>query len=113
VAGGGPESPAAQEKAPASRGLNLPRRPPAGRASRPVWALDFQFDQTANGRILKLLNIVDEHSWEELGGLVERRIDTDRTVAALEAIVRRARSRRCSRAGCRRCWESRRGAEGG
>jgi putative transposase len=53
-----------------------------------VWALDFQFDQTANGRILKLLNIIDEHSREELGGLVERRIDADRTVAALEDIRR-------------------------
>jgi putative transposase len=60
------------------------------RAEHPghVWALDFQFDQTANGRILKLLNIIDEHSREELGGLVERRIDADRTVAALEDIRR-------------------------
>ena len=59
------------------------------RAERPnhVWALDFQFDQTSDGRILKLLNIVDEHSREELGGLVERRIDADRTVAALDDIV--------------------------
>ncbi len=59
------------------------------RAQRPnhVWGLDFQFDQTADGRILKLLNIVDEHSREELGGLVERRIDADRTVAALDGIV--------------------------
>ena len=33
------------------------------RAERPdqVWALDFQFDQTADGRILKLLHVVDEH----------------------------------------------------
>lgn len=50
-----------------------------------VWALDYQFDQTADGRILKLLNIVDEHTREELGGLVERRIDADRTVPCLEA----------------------------
>jgi putative transposase len=59
------------------------------RAERPnhVWGLDFQFDQTSDGRILKLLNIVDEHSREELGGLVERRIDADRTVAALDDIV--------------------------
>ncbi len=59
------------------------------RAERPdhVWALDFQFDQTSDARILKLLNIVDEHTREELGGLTERRIDADRTVAALEAIV--------------------------
>ena len=63
------------------------------RAERPnhVWALDFQFDQTSDGRILKLLNIVDEHSREELGGLVERRIDADRTVSVLEGIVTRRR----------------------
>jgi transposase InsO family protein len=51
------------------------------RAERPdhVWALDFQFEQTSDGKILKLLNIVDEHTREELGGLVERRIDADRS----------------------------------
>jgi hypothetical protein len=27
-----------------------------------VWAIDFQFDQTMDGRRLKLLNIVDEYS---------------------------------------------------
>jgi len=27
-----------------------------------VWALDFQFDQTADGKVLKLLNVVDEHT---------------------------------------------------
>ncbi|MGH2778211.1 MAG: hypothetical protein ACRDJB_06130 [Actinomycetota bacterium] len=36
-----------------------------------VWGLDFQFDQTSDGKVLKLLNIVDEHTREELGGLVE------------------------------------------
>ena len=63
------------------------------RAKRPdhVWALDFQFDQTSDGKILKLLNIVDEHSREELGGLVERRIDADRTVAMLDGIVSKRR----------------------
>jgi putative transposase len=60
----------------------------AGRAHH-VWALDFQFDQTSDGKILKLLNIVDEHTREELGGLVERRIDADRTVACLDDIVKR------------------------
>jgi len=61
------------------------------RAERPnhVWGLDFQFDQTSDGKVLKLLNIVDEHTREELGGLVERRIDADRTVAALDDIVAR------------------------
>jgi putative transposase len=27
-----------------------------------VWALDYQFDQTTDGRILKLLNVVDEYT---------------------------------------------------
>jgi transposase InsO family protein len=42
-----------------------------------VWALDYQFDQTTDGRILKLLNVVDEHTREALTITVERRIDAD------------------------------------
>ena len=58
-------------------------------AQRPnhVWALDFQFDQTADGRILKLLHVVDEFTREALDVLCERRIDADRTVARLERLV--------------------------
>jgi hypothetical protein len=29
-----------------------------------LWALDFQFDQTSNGRTLKLLNVIDEFTRE-------------------------------------------------
>ena len=59
------------------------------RAERPdqVWALDFQFDTTTDGLILKLLHVVDEHSREALAVQVERRIDADRTVSVLERIV--------------------------
>ena len=59
------------------------------RAQRPdqVWALDFQFDTTSDGRILKLLHVVDEHTREALAVQVERRIDADRTVSVLERIV--------------------------
>lgn len=64
---------------------------PAGRlrAERPdqVWALDFQFDTTTDGRILKLLHVVDEHTREALAVQVERRIDADHTVRVLERIV--------------------------
>jgi putative transposase len=58
-------------------------------AERPnhVWALDFQFDQTADGKILKLLHIVDEFTREALEVLCERRIGADRTVATLEGLV--------------------------
>ena len=47
------------------------------RAERPnhVWALDFQFDQTADGRVLKLLNIVDEHTREALATVAARSIN--------------------------------------
>jgi putative transposase len=59
------------------------------RAERPnhVWAFDFQFDQTADGRALKLLNIVDEFTREALVMLVERSIDADTVVATLERLV--------------------------
>jgi len=59
------------------------------RAQEPdhVWALDFQFDQTADGRILKLLHIVDEFTREALAIECRRRIDADHTVATLERLV--------------------------
>lgn len=65
------------------------------RAERPnhVWALDYQFDETADGRILKVLNIVDEHTREALTTLPRRRINADATVAALDRIVTQ---RRCA-----------------
>ncbi len=60
------------------------------RACRPnhVWALDFQFDVTTDGRLLKLLHVVDEHTREALVIEVCRRIDADRTVSVLERVVR-------------------------
>jgi putative transposase len=52
-----------------------------------VWALDYQFDQTTDGRILKLLNVVDEHTREALTIAVDRRIDADTTVELLDRLV--------------------------
>lgn len=64
---------------------------PSGRlrAERPnqVWALDFQFDQTADGGRLKLLNVVDEFTREALVTHCRRTIDADQTVAVLEGLV--------------------------
>jgi len=59
------------------------------RAEQPnqVWALDFQHDQTADGRVLRLLNVVDEFTREALEMLVERSIDADRTVSVLERLA--------------------------
>jgi putative transposase len=52
-----------------------------------VWALDYQFDQTQDGRRLKLLNVVDEHTRQALTIQVNRRIDADATVAVLDRLV--------------------------
>lgn len=59
------------------------------RAERPghVWAFDFQFDQTADGRALKLLNVVDEFTREALVMHTARSITADQTVEVLERIV--------------------------
>jgi len=59
------------------------------RAERPghVWAFDFQFDQTADGRALKLLNVVDEFTREALVMHTARSISADQTVEVLEALV--------------------------
>ncbi len=61
------------------------------RAERPnhVWAFDFQFDQTADGRALKLCNVVDEFTREALVMLVARSIDADAVIAELERLVDR------------------------
>ena len=59
------------------------------RAERPdhVWAIDFQFDQTADGHNLKLLHVVDEFTREALAIECHRRIDADKTVSVLDELV--------------------------
>ncbi len=52
-----------------------------------VWALDFQFDQTSDGRMLKILNVIDEFTREALATDVERSIDADGVVACLDRLA--------------------------
>ena len=52
-----------------------------------VWALDFQFDQTSDGRMLKLLNVIDEFTREALATDTERSIDADDVVRCLERLA--------------------------
>jgi len=52
-----------------------------------VWTIDFQFDQTADGRILKLLHVIDEYTREALAIGCERRIDADATVSILDGLL--------------------------
>ena len=59
------------------------------RAERPnhVWAIDFQFDETADQRRLKLTNIVDEHTREALAMRVGRSCTADDLVGELDRLV--------------------------
>jgi putative transposase len=59
------------------------------RAARPnhVWAIDFEFDETSDGRRLKLANIVDEHTREALAMRVGRTCTADDLVAVLAGLV--------------------------
>ena len=53
-----------------------------------VWAIDFQFDETADGRPVKILNVTDEFTKEALAIDIRRSITADDTVEVLEALVR-------------------------
>ena len=62
------------------------------RAERPnhVWALDFLFDTTSDGRPIKVLTMCDEFTRESIGRRLGRSITSDHVVAVLD----QARQRR-------------------
>ncbi len=78
----------------------LPRRrkrlrPPGGqreplRAEYPhhVWAIDFQFDQTVDGRTLKFLNVIDEYSRLCLAIRVGRHCRSAEVIDTIEQLLK-------------------------
>jgi putative transposase len=52
-----------------------------------VGGATFEFDTTVDGRLFKILNLVDEYTREALTCHVARRIDADATVDILETIA--------------------------
>ena len=60
---------------------------PVADAPNTVWAVDFQFDATTDGRPIKIASIVDEHTRECLGGLVERNITGDDLINELDRVA--------------------------
>ena len=52
-----------------------------------IWAMDFQFDTTADGRTIKMLNVIDEFTREALAIEVDRSIDADGVVAVLDRLA--------------------------
>jgi putative transposase len=63
-------------------GAMCPIRPNA------LWALDFQFDTTVDGKTLKMLNVIDEFTREALAIEVDRNIDADDVVNVLDRLAR-------------------------
>ncbi len=70
-----------------------PRRKRAGQSSVPVvdadapnvvWAVDFQFDSTVDGKTVKIASMVDEHTRMSLLNIVDRSITADRLIEGLE-----------------------------
>ncbi len=53
-----------------------------------VWAMDFQFDTTADGRTIKMLNVIGEFTREALAIEVDRSIDADHVVKVLDRLAR-------------------------
>jgi putative transposase len=83
VAGGGPAPSRTRHQDP------LPGTSQRQRAEQPnhLWAIDFQFDETDDGRRLKLTNIVDEHTREALDMRVGRTCTADGVVETLDRLV--------------------------
>ncbi len=52
-----------------------------------VWAIDFQFDATTDGRPIKIANVIDEHTRQALGGQVARSITGEDLVIELGKIA--------------------------
>jgi transposase InsO family protein len=51
-----------------------------------VWAIDFQFDSTIDGKAIKIASMIDEHTQCSLLNIVERSITADRLVDELKTV---------------------------
>jgi hypothetical protein len=58
----------------------------AADAPKIVWATDFQFDSTVDGKAIKISSMIYEHTWMSLLHLVERSITAERLVTELERV---------------------------
>jgi putative transposase len=52
-----------------------------------IWAMGFQSDTTADGRTIKMLNVIDEFTREALAIEVDRSIDADGVVDVLDRLA--------------------------
>lgn len=52
-----------------------------------IWAMDLRFDTTADGRTLKMLNVIDEFTCEALAIEIDRSINADGVIAVLDRLA--------------------------
>lgn len=73
----------------ARRRKKAPRTPGSVTATYPdhIWALAFVFDETNEGRPIKVLNITDEFTRQALACVAACNINADRTVGVFEELV--------------------------
>jgi len=57
--------------------------------------VDFQFDATTDGRPIKIVSIVDEHTRESVGGLVDRLLPASSSPLLVWSCVPRLPPFRC------------------
>ncbi|WP_377454553.1 IS3 family transposase [Rhodococcoides fascians] len=55
-------------------------------APKVVWAMDFQFDSTVDGKAIKIASLIDEHTRESLLNIVERSITAQRLTDELDKV---------------------------
>ncbi|WP_420213934.1 IS3 family transposase [Mycolicibacterium phlei] len=55
-------------------------------APKVVWAIDFQFDSTVDGKAIKIASMIDKHTRESLLNIVERSITGEHLVAELTKV---------------------------
>lgn len=60
---------------------------PGATSANAMWAVNFQFDSTTDERPIKIGSIVDEHTRECLGGLLERSITAEVPASELNRIA--------------------------
>ena len=56
-------------------------------APNALWAMDFQFDRTIDGRQVKLLNVIDEYTREAIAIRVDHSITADDVVDVLDGLA--------------------------
>ncbi|EUA04203.1 integrase core domain protein [Mycobacterium kansasii 824] len=69
------------------RGSSTARPEVCADAPNRVWAVDFQFDSTTDGRPFKIVSIIDEHTRECLGDKVDRSITGEDLIDELDRIA--------------------------